>query len=87
MVKFCHILSTIHNISYPAFCSILSQKSVILLPDTGILTLPPPPTPFDPPNAGIETIGVSWGFRSFGELFAQHPAAIIDDPIHIPSLF
>ena len=52
MVKFCHILSTIHNISYPAFCSILSQKSVILLPDTGILTLPPPPTPFDPPNAG-----------------------------------
>ena len=30
-------------------------------------------------NAGIETIGVSWGFRSFGELFAQHPAAIIDD--------
>lgn len=52
MVKFCHILSTIHNISYPAFCSILSQKSVILLPDTGILTLPPPPTPFDPPNTG-----------------------------------
>lgn len=38
-------------------------------------------------NAGIETIGVSWGFRSFGELFAQHPAAIIDDPSHIPSLF
>ena len=37
---------------YPAFCSILSQKSVILLPDTGILTLPPSPTPFDPPNAG-----------------------------------
>ena len=41
MVKFCHILSAIHNISYPAFCSILSQKSVILLPDTGILTLSP----------------------------------------------
>lgn len=38
-------------------------------------------------NAGIETIGVSWGFRSFGELFAQHPAAIIDDPCHIPALF
>lgn len=38
-------------------------------------------------NAGIETIGVSWGFRSFGELFAQHPAAIIDHPSHIPSLF
>lgn len=38
-------------------------------------------------NAGIETIGVSWGFRSFGELFSQHPAAIIDDPSHIPSLF
>ena len=52
MVKFCHILSAIHNISYPVFCSILSQKSVILLPDIGILTLPPPPTPFDPPNAG-----------------------------------
>lgn len=38
-------------------------------------------------NAGIEAIGVSWGFRSFGELFAQHPSAIIDEPKYISTLF
>ncbi|MGN0528873.1 MAG: HAD family hydrolase [Eubacterium sp.] len=38
-------------------------------------------------NAGIEAIGVSWGFRSFAELFAQHPSAIIDEPKYISKLF
>lgn len=38
-------------------------------------------------NAGIETIGCSWGFRSFAELFAQHPSVILDEPSYIPKLF
>lgn len=38
-------------------------------------------------NAGIETVGCSWGFRTFAELFAEHPSVIIDDPSYIPKLF
>lgn len=38
-------------------------------------------------NAGIETVGCSWGFRSFGELFAENPSVIIDEPRYITKLF
>ncbi len=38
-------------------------------------------------NAGIEAIGVTWGFRSFEELYSESPYAIIDDPKYISKLF
>ena len=38
-------------------------------------------------NAGIEAVGVSWGFRSFEELFSQHPSVILDEPRYISKLF
>ncbi len=37
-------------------------------------------------NAGIEAVGVTWGFRSFEELFAEHPSVIIDEPGYIIKL-
>ena len=37
-------------------------------------------------NAGIEAIGVTWGFRSFEELFAEDPSVIIDEPSYISKL-
>ncbi len=37
-------------------------------------------------NAGIEAVGVTWGFRSFEELFAEHPSVIIDEPKYISKL-
>lgn len=38
-------------------------------------------------NAGIEAVGCSWGFRSFEQLFAEHPSIIIDKPEYISKLF
>ena len=38
-------------------------------------------------NAGIKAIGVTWGFRSYEELRAEAPFAIIDKPEQITSLF
>lgn len=38
-------------------------------------------------NAGVEAVGVSWGFRSFGELFSHNPSVIIDEPKYISKLF
>lgn len=38
-------------------------------------------------NAGIEAVGVTWGFRKFDELFKEEPSVIIDDPSYIPKLF
>ncbi|MBQ9516625.1 MAG: HAD family hydrolase [Eubacterium sp.] len=38
-------------------------------------------------NAGIEAVGVTWGFRTFEELFAEHPSVIIDKPEYIGKLF
>ncbi len=38
-------------------------------------------------NAGVEVVGVTWGFRSFEELFAEGPDIIIDEPKYISSLF
>ncbi len=37
-------------------------------------------------NANIEAVGVTWGFRSFEELFAEHPSIIIDEPKYISKL-
>ncbi|MBR3150294.1 MAG: HAD family hydrolase [Eubacterium sp.] len=37
-------------------------------------------------NAKIEAVGVTWGFRSFEELFAEHPSIIIDEPKYISKL-
>lgn len=34
-------------------------------------------------NAGVRTIGVSWGFRSREELAACHPSAIVDSPAEL----
>lgn len=38
-------------------------------------------------NAGIESVGCSWGFRSFACLFSASPSVIIDSPDYIPKLF
>lgn len=38
-------------------------------------------------NAGIESVGCSWGFRSFECLFSASPSVIIDSPDYIPKLF
>lgn len=38
-------------------------------------------------NANVECVAVSWGFRSFGTLFNEHPDIIIDDPSYISKLF
>lgn len=38
-------------------------------------------------NAGIESVGCSWGFRSFKCLFSASPSVIIDSPDYIPKLF
>lgn len=38
-------------------------------------------------NAGIECVACSWGFRSFGVLFNEHPSVIIDEPSYISKLF
>lgn len=38
-------------------------------------------------NAGIESVGCSWGFRSFECLFSASPSVIIDSPGYIPKLF
>lgn len=38
-------------------------------------------------NAGIEAVGVTWGFRKFDELFKEEPSVIIDNPSYIPKLF
>lgn len=38
-------------------------------------------------NAKIEAVGVTWGFRSFEELFAENPSVIIDSPKYISKLF
>lgn len=38
-------------------------------------------------NAGIESVGCSWGFRSFECLFSASPSVIIDSPNYIPKLF
>lgn len=37
-------------------------------------------------NASVEAVGCSWGFRSFGQLFAENPSVIIDEPRYISSL-
>lgn len=37
-------------------------------------------------NAGITTVGVSWGFRPRTELESYHPTAIIDEPQQLLSL-
>lgn len=38
-------------------------------------------------RAKIDSVGVTWGFRSFAELFEQHPTLIIDEPKYILKLF
>ncbi len=38
-------------------------------------------------NAGIEAVAVTWGFRTFEELFSEHPDVIIDEPKYISKLF
>ena len=38
-------------------------------------------------NAGVESVGCSWGFRSFACLFSASPSVIIDSPDYIPKLF
>ena len=38
-------------------------------------------------NAGIDVVGVTWGFRTFDELFALSPDVIIDKPEYISKLF
>lgn len=38
-------------------------------------------------NAGIESVGCSWGFRSFECLFSASPDIIIDSPDYIVKLF
>lgn len=38
-------------------------------------------------NVGMEAVGCSWGFRSFEQLFAEHPSVIIDEPKYISKLF
>lgn len=38
-------------------------------------------------NAGVEAVGVTWGFRSFEQLFKCNPSAIIDEPKYISKLF
>lgn len=38
-------------------------------------------------NAGVEAVGVSWGYRSFENLFSQNPSIIIDEPKYISKLF
>lgn len=38
-------------------------------------------------NAGIESVGCSWGFRSFECLFSASPSVIIDSADYIPKLF
>ena len=34
-------------------------------------------------NAGVDTVGVTWGFRSRGELEAYSPRLIVDSPSQI----
>jgi phosphoglycolate phosphatase len=34
-------------------------------------------------NAGVKTIGVTWGFRTYEELEAYSPYALIDHPMQI----
>lgn len=38
-------------------------------------------------NAGVEAVGVTWGYRSFENLFSQNPSVIIDEPKYISKLF
>ena len=38
-------------------------------------------------RARVDSVGVTWGFRSFAELFAQSPTLIIDKPEYILKLF
>lgn len=38
-------------------------------------------------NANVECVACSWGFRSFGVLFNEHPSIIIDEPSYISKLF
>lgn len=38
-------------------------------------------------NAGVESVGCSWGFRSFECLFSASPSVIIDSADYIPKLF
>lgn len=38
-------------------------------------------------NAGVESVGCSWGFRSFECLFSASPSVLIDSPDYIPKLF
>lgn len=38
-------------------------------------------------NAGVEAVGVTWGYRSFENLFSQNPSIIIDEPKYISKLF
>ena len=38
------------------------------------------------PNAGVDTVGVSWGFRPREELAAHNPVAIIDHPSELLDL-
>jgi phosphoglycolate phosphatase len=38
------------------------------------------------PRAGVDTVGVSWGFRPREELAAHNPLAIIDHPLQLLDL-
>ena len=38
-------------------------------------------------NADVEAVGVTWGFRSFEQLFQCNPSVIIDEPKYISKLF
>ncbi len=38
-------------------------------------------------NADVEAVGVTWGFRSFQQLFQCNPSVIIDEPKYISKLF
>ena len=38
------------------------------------------------PRAGVDTVGVSWGFRPREELVAHNPVAIIDHPLQLLDL-
>ena len=37
-------------------------------------------------NAGVDTVGVTWGFRSREELEAFHPAAVVDTPAELEEI-
>ncbi|MBE6720680.1 MAG: HAD family hydrolase [Ruminococcaceae bacterium] len=68
------------------YTTLLALKSVGCLPDEAIYFGDSNVDMRTARNAGIEAVGVTWGFRSFEELFAENPSVIIDKPEYISKL-